>query len=55
MLTTKKMLEGLKTNFNNILETHAQQGLPVVIGEGEKTFYLYKDGKKVEVKKNKNQ
>ena len=49
MLSTKEQQKRVRDNFKKIMETHAKNGQPVVIGEGEKIFHLYEDGSKIDV------
>ncbi len=50
MLTTEEIQKRVRDNFKNILETHAAEGLPVVVSHDDKIFHLYKDGTRVEIK-----
>lgn len=53
MLSTKEQQEKVRANFKNILDAHDKEGQPVVIFEGDKTFHFYKDGRKIDITKNK--
>lgn len=52
-LSTEEIQRRVKENFQKILDKHDAHGLPVVIMQDDKIFYLYKDGRKIETERSK--